>query len=89
VDFTAKSLGSAEPRGDAMRSGSSLAGLSVLCARRGYKTVVAAVAHRLRRIFFAMFHVSADLGVTRMGVAHSDSERTTYDYRLRRNHPPG
>ena len=55
-----------------------------VCARRGYKTAVIAVAHRLCRILFAMLRDGTDFSVTRVGVEQGDFERTTtYRYRLR------
>jgi len=55
-----------------------------VCARRGYKTAVIAVAHRLCRILFAMLRDGTDFSVTRVGVEQGDFERTTtYKDRLR------
>ena len=55
-----------------------------VCARRGYKTAVIAVAHRLCRILFAMLRNGTDFSVSRVGVEQGDFERTTtYRYRLR------
>ena len=60
-----------------------------VCARRGYKTAVIAVAHRLCRILFAMLRDGANFSATRVGVEEGDFERTaTYKYRLRPK-PPG
>jgi hypothetical protein len=57
---------------------------SRLCTRRGYKTAVVAVAHRLCRILFAMLRDGTDFSVTRTGVEQGDFKRTTtYTYRLR------
>jgi transposase len=55
-----------------------------VCARRGYKTAVVAVAHRLCRILFAMLRDGTEFSVTRVGVEEGDFKRTTaYKYRLR------
>ena len=55
-----------------------------VCARRGYKTAVVAVAHRLCRILFAMLRDGTDFSVIRVGVEEGDFKRTTtYQYRLR------
>jgi len=55
-----------------------------VCARRGYKAAVVAVAHRLCRILFAMLRDGTDFSVTRTGVEQGAFERTTtYKYRLR------
>jgi hypothetical protein len=60
-----------------------------VCARRGYKTAVAAVAHRLCRILFAMLRDDADFDVSRAGVERGEFKRAaTYEYRLRPK-PPG
>jgi hypothetical protein len=44
-----------------------------VCARRGYKTAVVAVAHRLCRILFAMLRDRADVSVTRVGSKRATS----------------
>ena len=55
-----------------------------VCARRGYKTAVVAVAHRLCRILFAMLRDGTDFSVTGAGVEQGNFKRTTtYKYRLR------
>jgi len=55
-----------------------------VCTRRGYKTAVVAVAHRLCRILFAMLRDGTDFSATRAGVEQGDFQRTTvYEYRLR------
>ena len=55
-----------------------------VCARRGYKTAVVAVAHRLCRILFAMLRDGTDFSVIRVGVEEGNFKRTTtYQYRLR------
>ena len=55
-----------------------------VCTRRGYKTAVVAVAHRLCRILFAMLRDGTDFSVSRTGVEQGDFKRTTtYSYRLR------
>jgi transposase len=54
-----------------------------LCARRGYKLAVVAVAHRLCRILFAMLRDGSDFDVQRIGVEAGHFTRTTtYAYRL-------
>ena len=60
-----------------------------VCARRGYKTAVVAVAHRLCRILFAMLRDGADFDPSRAGVEPGEFKRVvTYAYRLRPK-PPG
>jgi transposase len=55
-----------------------------VCARRGYKTAVVAVAHRLCRILFAMLRDGTDFSVTGAGVEQGNFKRTTtYKYWLR------
>jgi len=56
-----------------------------LCAKRGYKMAVIAVAHRLARILFAMLRDGTDFDVHRLGIAVGPFTRTTVDaYRLKR-----
>lgn len=56
-----------------------------LCARRGYKMAIVAVAHRLCRIVYAMLRHERDFDVTRLGVERGRFERTTvHEYRLKR-----
>jgi hypothetical protein len=55
-----------------------------VCTRRGYKTAVVAVAHRLCLILFAMLRDGTDFSVSRTGVEQGDFKRTTtYSYQLR------
>jgi hypothetical protein len=59
-----------------------------VCARRGYKTAVAAVAHRLC-ILFAMLRDGAGFDISRAGVERGEFKRAAaYQYRLRPK-PPG
>jgi transposase len=54
-----------------------------VCTRRGYKTAVVAVAHRLCRILFAMLRDGSDFQPERIGVEEGTFTRTvTYKYRL-------
>jgi transposase len=46
-----------------------------LCARRGYKMAVVAVAHRLCRIIFAMLRDTRDFDVTKLAVERGPFER--------------
>jgi len=51
--------------------------------RRGYKTAVVAVAHRLCRILFAMLRDGSDFDPARIGVEEGHFTRaTTYKYRF-------
>ena len=60
-----------------------------VCARRGYKAAVIAVAHRLCRILFAMLRDGHDFEPARAGVERGPFVRsTTYCYRLTPK-PPG
>jgi len=55
-----------------------------LCARRGYKAAVVAVAHRLCRIAFAMLRDRADFSPQRLGVEEGPFTRTIVRrYRLK------
>lgn len=55
-----------------------------LCARRGYKMAIVAVAHRLCRILYAMLRHGRDFDVTRLGVEQGHFKRTTIrQYRLK------
>jgi transposase len=57
---------------------------SRLCARRGYKMAVVAVAHRLCRIMYSMLRHGTDFDLTRVAVEHGDFERkTVHHYRLK------
>jgi transposase len=57
---------------------------ATLCARRGYKMAVIAVAHRLSRILFAMLRDREDFDVSKLGVEVGPFERTTVRlYRLK------
>lgn len=54
-----------------------------LCAKRGYKTAVVAVAHRLCRVLFAMLRDGSEFQMDRLGVEEGPFTRTvTYRYRL-------
>lgn len=56
-----------------------------LCARRGYKMAIVAVAHRLCRILYAMLRHERDFDVTQLAVERGHFERTTvHEYRLTR-----
>lgn len=56
-----------------------------LCARRGYRMAIVAVAHRLCRILYAMLRSETNFDVTRLAVEEGHFERTTvYQYRLKR-----
>jgi len=58
---------------------------ATLCARRGYKMAIVAVAHRLCRIIYAMLRHGRDFDVTRLSVERGQFERTSvYEYRLKR-----
>lgn len=46
-----------------------------LCARRGYKMAVVAVAHRLARIIFAMLRDASDFDVGKLAVERGPFER--------------
>lgn len=55
-----------------------------LCAKRGYKMAVVAVAHRLCRILFAMLRDGAVFDVGKLGVEEGSFRRTTIrHYRLK------
>jgi transposase len=55
-----------------------------LCAKRGYKMAVIAVAHRLCRILFAMLRDDKDFDVGKLGVEHGHFERRVVRvYRLK------
>jgi transposase len=59
-----------------------------LCAHRGYKMAVVAVAHRLCRILWAMLRDGAAFDVTKLGVEIGPFERTSsHLYRLRKAEP--
>jgi transposase len=59
-----------------------------LCAHRGYKMAVVAVAHRLCRILWAMLRDEAAFDVTRLGIEVGPFERTSsHLYRLRKVEP--
>jgi transposase len=58
-----------------------------LCAKRGYKMAVVAVAHRLCRIMFAMLRDEADFDVTKLGIDVGPFTHTAVrHYRLRKVH---
>ena len=50
---------------------------AALCAKRGYRMAVVAVAHRLCRIMFAMLRQQADFDIKRVGVEEGPFLRTT------------
>ncbi len=55
-----------------------------LCARRGYKMAVVAVAHRLCRILFAMLRDGTTFDVGKLGIEEGPFRRTTVRrYRLK------
>jgi transposase len=57
---------------------------SSICARRGYKMAVVAVAHRLCRILYAMMRHGQDFDVTKLNVEEGHFERTSIrHYRLK------
>lgn len=49
---------------------------SSLCARRGYKMAVVAVAHRLCRIMYAMLRDGTDFNLNQTGIEEGRFERT-------------
>ena len=56
-----------------------------LCAHRGYKMAVVAVAHRLCRILFALLRDGAEFDVAKLAVEEGVFRRTTVQrYRLKR-----
>ena len=56
-----------------------------LCAQRGYKMAVVAVAHRLCRILFALLRDGADFDVAKLAVEEGVFRRTTVQrFRLKR-----
>jgi transposase len=56
-----------------------------LCARRGYKMAIVAVAHRLCRILWAMLRHGTSFDVTRLGIETGPFEKTvTQLYRRKR-----
>ena len=58
---------------------------SSLCARRGYKMAVVAVAHRLCRILYAMLRDKAEFDVHKLGIEVGPFEKKIVrPYRLRR-----
>jgi len=55
-----------------------------LCARRGYKMAIVAVAHRLCRIIFAMLRHQSDFDVAKPGVERGPFEhKMVRAYRLK------
>jgi hypothetical protein len=55
-----------------------------LCARRGYKTAIIAVAHRLCWIIFAMLRHQSDFDVAKLGVERGPFEhKIVRAYRLK------
>ena len=49
---------------------------AALCAKRGYRMAVVAVAHRLCRIMFALLRQQSDFDITRLGVEEGPFKRT-------------
>ena len=59
-----------------------------LCARRGYKMAIVAVAHRLCRIIFAMLRHQSDFDVAKLGVERGPFEhKIVRAYRLKASSP--
>jgi len=58
-----------------------------LCARRGYRMAIVAIAHRLCRILYAMLRHGRDFEVSRLGVEQGEFERTIVR-RYRRKRQP-
>jgi transposase len=58
---------------------------SSLCARRGYKMAVVAVAHRLCRILYAMLRRKTNFDITRLAVEEGHFEHTTVRHYRRRS----
>jgi len=58
---------------------------SRLCARRGYKMAIVAVAHRLCRMLFAMLRDGSDFDLSKLGIEEGQFERTII-HRYRRKH---
>jgi transposase len=57
---------------------------SRLCARRGYKMAIVAVAHRLCRIVYSMLRDGTDFDLRRLAVEQGHFERTTVHHYRRR-----
>lgn len=56
-----------------------------LCARRGYKMAIVAVAHRLCRILYAMLRDGTDFDIKKLGIEVGPFEKKVVTpYRLRR-----
>jgi hypothetical protein len=49
---------------------------ATLCAKRGYRMAVVAVAHRLCRLMFAMLRTQSDFDIKRVGVEEGPFTRT-------------
>jgi transposase len=50
---------------------------AALCAKRGYRMAVVAVAHRLCRIMFAMLRTTTDFDIKQLGIEEGPFTRTT------------
>jgi hypothetical protein len=62
---------------------------SSLCARRGYKMAVVALAHRLCRILYAMLRHGADFDVSKLAIEEGRFEQVRVRrYRLRSKAQP-
>jgi len=60
-----------------------------LCARRGYKMAITAVAHRLCRVLYAMMRDQADFDIQQIGVEVGPFEKkVVVPFRLRRTKAP-
>lgn len=57
---------------------------SSLCARRGYKMAIVAVAHRLCRIVYSMLRHGTDFDLNKLAVEQGRFERTTVHYYRRK-----
>jgi len=61
---------------------------SSLCARRGYKLAIVAVAHRLCRILYSMLRHGTDFDLNQLAVEHGRFERTTVHHYRRKSSTP-
>jgi hypothetical protein len=61
---------------------------SSLCARRGYKMAIVAVAHRLCRILYSMLRHGTDFDLNQLAVEHGHFERTTVHHYRRKSNTP-
>jgi hypothetical protein len=57
-----------------------------LCARRGYKMAVIAVAHRLCRILYSMLRHETDFDLTRLAIEQGQFEHTSVRRFRRKSH---